>query len=144
MGLSDLLAGTADLSTEGLLQDIQVPSLKVVTSGPTPENPYELLDPSRVGPVGVNLRAPFDAVVIDSPPLLRTGDALKFVPIVDQTLFVIKADSTDVRQATWAKKLLVNVSARIAGVVLNGTREGTGEYYTYDPRYGGEPSARGF
>jgi succinoglycan biosynthesis transport protein ExoP len=143
-GLSDLLAGLVDLGTDGVLQDIQVPSLKVMTSGPTPENPYELLDPARIAPVGEAFRAQFDAIVIDTPPVLRMGDALKFSTLADATLFVVKAGATDVRQATWAKRLLANVNAKVTGVVLNGALRESEEYYNYDPRYGRDRSTRSF
>lgn len=143
-GLSDFLAGLVDLATEGVLQEIQVPSLRVMTSGLTPENPFELLDPARLGPVVALLRQQFDAIVLDSPPLLRTGDALKLSTVADGTLFVVKAGATDARQATWAKKLLASVNARIAGVILNGAAAGAGEYYAYDPAYGPDHAVRPF
>ena len=56
---------------------IDVPNLKILTSGKTPDNPYEILDAARLIPLISHLRNQFDAIVIDSAPVLRTGDALK-------------------------------------------------------------------
>lgn len=142
-GLSDVLSGTVPFGTEALLQEAGVANLKILTSGVTPENPYELLDPARLAPVGAMMRAQFDAIVIDTPPVLQAGDALKFASLADAVLFVIKAGATDVRQATWAKRLLANVNAKVTGAVLNGTPRSSGEYYR-DPYYGHERPARAF
>jgi capsular exopolysaccharide synthesis family protein len=130
-GLSEVLAGSVQLSAEGVLQDSEVPNLKVLPCGVQPESPYELLDPSRTGPVAAQLRELFDIVVFDTPPVLRTGDALKLSTIADQSLFVVEAGRTEQRQASWAKRLLTNVGARVSGVVLNRAIVDTEEYYYY-------------
>jgi capsular exopolysaccharide synthesis family protein len=130
-GLSEVLAGTVQLTTEGVLQDCEVANLKVLACGVQPESPYELLDPSRTGAIAAQLREQFDVVVFDTPPILRTGDALKISTVADQTLFVVEAGRTEQRQASWAKRLLSNVGARVAGVVLNRAVTDTEEYYYY-------------
>ncbi len=133
-GFSDLLAGLVDLGTDGVLQDVGVPSLKVMSAGPAPENPHELLDPARIAPVAAMFRGQFDAVVIDTPPVRRVGDALKLSALSDAILFVVRSGVTDVRQATWAKRLLASVNARVTGAVLNGGTTKPEVYYTYDSR----------
>jgi capsular exopolysaccharide synthesis family protein len=130
-GLSEVLAGSVQLNQEGVLQDSEVPNLKVLPCGVQPESPYELLDPSRTGPIAAQLREMFDVVVFDTPPILRTGDALKISTVADQSLFVVEAGRTEQRQASWAKRLLSNVGARVSGVVLNRAVTDTEEYYYY-------------
>ncbi len=130
-GLSEVLAGTVLTTDEGVLQGTEVPNLSVLPCGVQPESPYELLDPSRLGPVTAQLRETFDVIVFDTPPVLRTGDALKISTVADQTLFVVEAGRTEQRQAAWAKRLLANVGARVAGVVLNQAITETEEYYYY-------------
>jgi capsular exopolysaccharide synthesis family protein len=130
-GLSEVLSGTVLVSGEGVLQDSEVPNLKVLPCGVQPESPYELLDPSRTGAVAAQLREMFDVIIFDTPPILRTGDALKISTVADQTLFVVEAGRTEQRQASWAKRLLANVGARVAGVVLNRAVTETEEYYYY-------------
>lgn len=130
-GLSEALAGSVQVNTEGVLQDTEVANLRILACGVQPESPYELLDPSRTGPLTAQLREQFDAIVIDTPPVLRTGDALKLSSVADATLFVVEAGRTEQRQATWAKRLLTNVGARVAGVVLNRAVTDTEEYYYY-------------
>jgi succinoglycan biosynthesis transport protein ExoP len=130
-GLSDLLAGTAMPATPGLFIDTQLPTLKLLVCGQPSDSPYEVLDPARVHPVTGQLRELFDVVVIDSPPILGAGDALKFSGAADAILFVIEAGRTDVRQATWAKRLLASVNAKVAGALLNRAGE-TMAYYHYN------------
>ena len=131
-GVSELLAGTVTLGDAGIFQDVpDVPNLKVITSGASPGNPYELLDAARVAALMGPLRDSFDAVVLDTPPVLRTGDALKFSSTADAVLFVVESGRTDQRQATWAKRLLENVQAKVAGVVLNQAARESEEYYYY-------------
>jgi polysaccharide biosynthesis transport protein len=130
-GLADLLGGAAMPATPGLFVDTQLPTLKILTSGSPNDNPYEVLDPARILPVAGQLRELFDALVIDSPPILGAGDALKFSGAADAVLFVIESGRTDVRQATWAKRLLASVNAKVAGALLNRAGE-TMAYYHYN------------
>jgi len=126
-----VLAGTVQATDEGVLRGTEVPNLTVLTCGVQPESPYELLDPSRLGPMTAQLRETFDVIVFDTPPVLRTGDALKISTVAEQTVFVIEAGRTEQRQAAWSKRLLANVGARIAGAVLNRAVTDAEEYYYY-------------
>jgi capsular exopolysaccharide synthesis family protein len=130
-GLSEVLAGTVQPTDEGVLKGTEVPNLNVLACGVQPESPYELLDPSRLGPMTAQLREMYDVIVFDTPPVLRTGDALKISSVAEQTLFVVEAGRTEQRQAAWAKRLLSNVGARVAGAVLNRAITETEEYYYY-------------
>ena len=131
-GFADLLSGRALLDQPGLIQDVpELPGMKVLASGITPENPYELLDPARIAPAAAAMREQFDVVVIDTPPVLVAGDALKLASAADAGVFVIEAGRTDVRQATWAKRLLQSVNAKIAGALLNRAASESQEYYPY-------------
>lgn len=137
VGFSDLLLGTVafDPADQSLLREA-MPNLTVCTSGSRPENPYALLDQTRVQVVIEAAKQNYDMIVLDSPPILRTGDALKMAALADTTLLVIEAGRTDMREATWAKRLLENVSAKISGVLLNkagGAREQYYYYYSYRP-----------
>jgi capsular exopolysaccharide synthesis family protein len=130
-GLSEVLAGTVQVGDEGVMQGTEVPNLSVLPCGVQPESPYELLDPSRLSPMVAALRETFDVIVFDTPPVLRTGDALKISAVAEQTLFVVEAGRTEQRQAAWAKRLLSNVGARMAGAVINRAITDTEEYYYY-------------
>jgi capsular exopolysaccharide synthesis family protein len=135
-GLCELLGGVAALGPE-LLQTTELPNLSVITCGGGVENPYELLDGSRIAPLFTGIRDQFEVVVVDTPPILRTGDALKLSAAADAVLFVVEAGKTDQRQATWAKRLLANVGARVSGVILNRAATGHELYYNHSNYSGG-------
>ncbi|HYE98454.1 MAG TPA: polysaccharide biosynthesis tyrosine autokinase, partial [Planctomycetota bacterium] len=137
-GFSDVLAGRALLLSPGLVQDTEIPTLKVLPSGISPDNPYELLDPARLGPVTAHMKEQFEAVVLDSPPVLLAGDALKMSGIADAVVFVVEAGRTDTRQAAWAKRLLQSVNAPVAGVLLNRALGESVAYYPMDVPMRGE------
>lgn len=130
-GLAELLAGRIEGTMNQVLHDAPVPNLKVLTSGLARNNPYELLDLSRLQPVLATLRQQGEAIIIDSPPVLQTGDALKISSVVDGVIFVVEAGRTDQRQATWAKRLLENVGAKVVGGVLNKAAIESDQYYYY-------------
>jgi capsular exopolysaccharide synthesis family protein len=130
-GFSDLLSGRSMPGTEGLFTDTQLPALRLLVAGTGGDNLYELLDPARVLPVFGQLREQFDAIVLDSPPLLAAADALKYSGGADAVLFVARAGATDVRRATHAKRLLAGVNAKVAGALLNHAAEPMA-YFRYD------------
>lgn len=136
VGFSDLLQGTIPFEPEtaGFAQEAGLPNLHVCVSGTRPDNPYALLDAQRLEVVLEAAKQHYDIVLLDSPPILRTGDALKIAAQADSTLLVIESGRTDMREATWAKRLLENVGAKMAGVLLNkagGAREQYYYYYSY-------------
>lgn len=127
-GFSDLLAGRSMPATPGVFTDTQLPSLRLLTCGTPGDSLYELLDPTRVMPVLGQLREQFDAIVLDAPPLLAAGDALKYSGGADATLFVVRAGASDARRAAHGKRLLKGVSANVAGVLLNQAGEPVATY----------------
>jgi capsular exopolysaccharide synthesis family protein len=136
IGFAHLLAAQAELGAEGMLAEIaDVPNLSALPSGGVPENPYELLDPARIAAAAAQLRASFDAIVVDSPPVLTAGDALKLSGAADGVVFIVESGGTDQRQASWAKKLLANVGAKVAGAVLNKAARETEGYDYYGSYY---------
>ncbi|MBI2901332.1 MAG: polysaccharide biosynthesis tyrosine autokinase [Planctomycetes bacterium] len=140
VGFSELLLGTVAFEAgAAVLQESGLPNLQVCTSGSKPENPYALLDPQRIEIVLEAARQNYDVIVMDSPPILRTGDALKIAALVDATLLVIESGRTDTREATWAKRLLENVSAKIPGVLLNKAGGAREQYYYYYSYYAHRP-----
>ncbi|MHC4606140.1 MAG: polysaccharide biosynthesis tyrosine autokinase [Planctomycetota bacterium] len=138
IGFSNLLGGDlTDEQSEYLYQDIGIENLRVITSGPQTDNPYALLESGNLKTVIEQLQQHFDMIIFDTPPILRTGDAVKLSGMTDGTLMVIGAAETDHRQALWAKHLLENVNSKILGVVLNKAADiGEKYYYYYYSGYG--------
>jgi capsular exopolysaccharide synthesis family protein len=115
-GLSDVLAGNDQI--EELIQRTPLNNLFVMTSGPMPPNPSELLATARLATLVDKLLEYFDHVVIDSPPVMGLADAPLISSYVQATVFVIVAKETRAKAARVALRRLSDVHAHLIGAVL--------------------------
>ncbi len=135
IGLTGAMVQNNPLETA--LQATAVDNLKVLTSGPLPPNPSELLGSKRMTQLIEELRGMADTIIIDSPPVMAVTDALILSALADGVLMVIDAGSTRIGVARQVKLALDQASARILGVVMNkipASRRG-GYYYYYQYQY---------
>lgn len=111
--------------------------LYLLPAGSPPPNPSELLSSGRAAAVIGALAAEFDIVLIDSTPVLPVSDALVVSRLADATLVVVDARTTKRRMLRQTMQRLTQVSAPVAGMVLNGIGAGSSAYaYTYGYAYG--------
>ena len=138
VGLTSLLLQS--VTPNLALRDVGVTNLRVITSGPIPPNPAEMLGSARMGAVLKELSAEFDACIIDSPSTLAVTDSTVLAAIVDGVILVIAASEVSAETVHKAKTQLANVQANILGAVLNGVQLDSGEdyYHYYGPRKGGD------
>jgi non-specific protein-tyrosine kinase len=131
-GLTSLLRSDA-VEAVGIAQATEQENLAVITTGPLPPNPAELLGSQRMKVILERLAAAVDLVVIDSPPLRAVTDAAILASITDGTIFVIDAGRTRRGAAVSGRDALAKVGARVLGVTLNRLSEkASGDYYYYD------------
>lgn len=138
-GLSSLILGESRL--DGVVQDTSIENLSVLTCGPIPPNPAELLHTEAFKTILTEASRRFDRVIIDSPPAGVVADAVVVSTLVDGTLFVVKAGQTSRDAAARALRALLDVMARVFGAVLNDMDledRKYAQYYTYY-RYGYYP-----
>lgn len=130
-GLSTVLS-TSSMG-ESVIQRTTVPNLSVLTSGPKPPNPSELLGSQRMLQVVDELRSAFDVVIFDMPPIGAVTDAQIMASKADGTILVLRENVTRKEEAMKAKQLLQMVNANILGVIYNGasTDKDQGYYYYY-------------
>lgn len=132
---SALLEDHANL--EALLQDVGVAGLSVLTSGPLPPNPAELLGSTRMRELLGKLTSLADIVVLDSPPTTALADAAILSTQTDGVLLVLESGGTRREVARRALDGLLHVNARVVGVLLNRMpTHGAGYYYYYYYHYG--------
>ena len=144
-GLSNVLAGGA--SAEQVVQASGEPNLSVITSGPLPPNPPELLAGERLAELLESLRGRFDMLVLDGPPVLGLADAPLLAHAVEATILVAAAEQTRSDSLQGACQRLASAHARIIGTLLTrfdlrrkGESYGYGGYTYYS--YGGDPSKK--
>lgn len=121
-----------DTEIEQLLQPTLVPGLSVLTSGPLPPNPAELLGSQRMQQILTQLKEVADIVVIDSPPISAVVDSIILSTTVDGMLLVLRAGKTSREAAKRSLNALEQVRAPVLGMVLNGVDARSGGYYYYD------------
>jgi len=131
LGLSSFLSGNAEATD--ILQESGIPNLLVVTSGPLPPNPSELLASKALDTFLEKLDelGSFDHVFFDSPPLLQMADALLLADRMDATILVTREGRTTHQALASGAKRLRQSRARILGAVLNAVVERFGNYYYY-------------
>jgi capsular exopolysaccharide synthesis family protein len=131
-GLSDFLSGiVADPAS--LVQKSEIPHLDVVTCGPRPPNPAELLNTERLAEFMAWARGRYARVIVDCPPVFPISDILLWSRHVKPVIFVARFRRTRVPLIRTACARLKNSGARILGGVINGARLGTMTYA--DGRY---------
>lgn len=136
VGVTTALLGNPEL-VDKMLKATATPNLQILTSGPLPPNPAELLGSRRMQELLDRLKTKAEIVIIDSPPVTVISDAVVLAPRVDGVLLVLRAGKTRLEQARNALNALAQVHAHVLGVVLNGSQaQSQGYYYRYRSDYG--------
>lgn len=128
-GITNALA--ENLSPQPYIQETQVTGVSLLTAGPIPPNPSELLGSERMTSVLTELKDEYDYILIDAPPVLAVTDAILLSAKADGVILVTLAGQTQINRSKEAKEQLVMVKARLLGVVLNGIERPRGEGYYY-------------
>jgi len=129
-GITNFLSGEDD--PEGLIQAFaDLPNLDVITSGPIPPNPAELLSSLEMKTLIEYLRENYQHVIIDSPPAISFTDASILSTLVDGVILVAMVGKSSIHMMKKFKQRLSNIGARIFGVVLNGITSDSVEYGYY-------------
>ncbi len=92
-GLSDYLTGQRSMS-EVIRQTVLSPNLFLISSGPTPANPAELLSGSRIATLISALRHEFDYIVLDTPPVAFVADTLVLGQYADTSFYIVRQSYT--------------------------------------------------
>ena len=129
-GLSNILIGEMRLEDATVSSDID--NLDIVTCGPIPPNPSELLGSRMMGTLLEQALTLYDMVIFDTPPVLAVTDAQILANIVDGALLVVRSAETEYEEAIKAKEALQPAKGKLLGVILNDREKGdTNNYYYY-------------
>lgn len=132
IGLSPLLSTNRE--TNSCIQKSDVQNLFIITSGPKPPNPSELLGSNRMESVLKEFRNQYDIVIFDMPPITMVTDAQLVAAKTDGTIIVARENVTRKDYLLQAEKMLKMVGANILGIVYNGmnVNKDHGYYYYYE------------
>ncbi|PZL77900.1 tyrosine protein kinase [Enterococcus plantarum] len=129
-GLSTLL-GSRETVLHQVVQSSGVDNLFLMTSGPKPPNPSELLDSRRMKELMMELKQQYDLVIFDMPPVVAVTDAQIVASKSDGTILVVRENVSKRDSLLKAKSLLEMVDANIMGVVYNGSKNVADQGYYY-------------
>ncbi len=139
-GLSGVLTG--DLELDAALTRLESPPLVFLPAGPPPPNPAELVTSPRLRELVTILRARFDFVIIDTPPVLPVTDAAVLAREADGVVLVVKGHDTPRELVRRARDRLVLAGASFLGVIVNNVGPGWGDPYFYETYRGYAPEMR--
>lgn len=129
-GLTNILV--EEILAVDLLQQTSVDHLRLLSSGPIPPNPSELLESAMIRDVIQQLKEAADYVLIDVPPAVAVTDASVLASRVDGVIMVLSAGMARPEMAQKAKEMIQNAQGHLLGVVLNRVEiEKEHAYYYY-------------
>ena len=120
-----------DQACQAYIKETAVPGVMVLTGGPIPPNPAELVGSKRMKCLIQEVSEQYDMVLIDTPPILAVTDVAILAQEVDGVILVLASGEVNKDYAQRAKELLDKVGAKILGAVLNKADMKTSEYQYY-------------
>ncbi|MFB3170031.1 CpsD/CapB family tyrosine-protein kinase [Neobacillus sp. 179-C4.2 HS] len=134
-GVNNLFGFTTVLTKQSTLEktviETEEKDLYILTSGPVPPNPAELLSSKSMEKFIEDAKMLFDYIIFDTPPLLAVADPQIIANKVDGSVFVVSSGKTEIEAAKKAKELLENAKSKLLGVVLNNKEMKNNDYYYY-------------
>lgn len=118
VGLSSVLSGRAGIDCATPVNELR--NLSVMTAGPMPPNPQELLARPAFTRLLLEASETHEIVIIDSPPVNGFADAQIIAARAGETVLVTRAQRSDARVSRQAVQALKDSGARVCGAVLNG------------------------
>lgn len=135
IGLSNLLAYKEDdeENLEDYVFKTKIDNLYIIPRGKVPPNPSELLNSQKTAKLISLLSEIFDYIIFDGPPVNGLSDSLIMSDFVDRTIVVTSLNSAPIELLESTKKMLTNVNAKVAGVIVNKVprRKNSGKSYYY-------------
>lgn len=130
-GLTDLLSSSDKPQLSNHLKSTEIKDLKVITSGPLPPNPSELLGSARMRRLLQELENYADMIIVDTSPILAVTDPIVLSRQVDGVILVTRAKHTRKDAIKQAVERLNQVGANLLGSILNDTNDKIGFQYQY-------------
>lgn len=128
-GLTSVL--TKEMTLDKAVRETVDENLFILTSGPIPPNPAELLGSQAMEQFLENAQELFDFVVFDTPPLLTVADSQILANKCDAAILVVSSGRTEREQMVKAKEILESAHSKLLGVVLNNKKLENTDYYYY-------------
>jgi len=127
LGMSNLLTRQANVAE--VVKTSEIENLDIITCGPIPPNPAELLSSQTMEKVMEEMKESYDIIIFDAPPVLSVADAQILSNKCEGTILIMSAGETQKDGVLKAKEALVSSKANIIGVVMNNFQLQKDHYY---------------
>lgn len=131
-GMTNVLMGE---NLDDAIKTVNGMNLDILTSGPIPPNPSEILGSKAMERLLERCQEKYDIVLIDTPPVGVVTDSAILSNITDGTLYVVAAGQTMTDQAIKAKEMLLKVKSNVIGVLVNKVNVDKRKYQNYYSYY---------
>jgi capsular exopolysaccharide synthesis family protein len=128
-GLTNVLTKQMNLHQAAKASEIE--NLDILTSGPIPPNPAELLASKAMEQFFEDAYRGYEVILFDTPPVLAVTDAQILANKCDGSILVVSSEKTEKDQAEKARDMLQSANSKLLGVVLNNKDIKTSNYYYY-------------
>jgi len=134
LGLTNFITGHATL--DRVVNETHIPNLSIISCGPIPPNPAEMLSSKMFSSFLSNMKEFYDIIIADTPPLSGIIDAAIIASKTDGTVLVISSGGVEYKLAKQVITQLEHANANILGIALNKVkRKYYGRYYQYYSNY---------
>jgi capsular exopolysaccharide synthesis family protein len=130
IGLSNVLTGSSTVE-QAIVPSGVLANLFVLPAGTPPPNPAELLGSKNMKDILDQLREQYDHIIVDTPPTLSVTDAVIMSIWADRVVLVIRSGHTTKQALRRARDTLMQVNARVCGVLMNAVDLHSPDYYYY-------------
>ncbi|MCU9612335.1 CpsD/CapB family tyrosine-protein kinase [Caldibacillus lycopersici] len=120
IGMSNVLS--KQFSIISSIQETGINGLSVLTSGPNPHNPSELIASETMEEFLLAVYDYYDLVLFDTPPLMAVSDSQLLASITDASILVLRSESTEIKEAIQAVDVLLMAKGKFIGTILNKKR----------------------
>jgi len=129
VGVVNYLIGQKNISE--IIQKTEIPYLDIISSGPVPPNPSELILGESMKELLDDLKSKYDYVILDTPPIGLVADALELVEYCDVTLFVVRQNLTKKSMLSLVNEKLKKGELKNVSIILNGFENKAKYGYAY-------------
>lgn len=132
---TSLMTTTSDLNIESYIHPTGMDNIDFMPRGRHPHNPASILMSDRFTQLITALKAQYDYIIIDSPPVLAASDAVILAQSADKVLLVSRYDKSIEGQVAYAVKQLHKANMQVDGIILNDVKQGLMDKYSYHYTY---------
>lgn len=132
---TSLMTATSDLNIESYIHPTGMDNIDFMPRGRHPHNPASILMSDRFTQLITALKAQYDYIIIDSPPVLAASDAVILAQSADKVLLVSRYDKSIEGQVAYAVKQLHKANMQVDGIILNDVKQGLMDKYSYHYTY---------